>query len=102
MSAKAEERIAELRATIAAERKAVADLAAKAPALKSQIADVTSMLDLVEGGCLDPKVLGYPPRDEAAWKYWLDSTAALLAPAVARRKYFEDLVAKMGPDIKTF
>jgi hypothetical protein len=102
MNAKAEERIATMRATIAAERKAVADLASKADALKPQLSDVTSMLDLVEHGCLDPKVLAHPPRNDSQWKYLLDSAAALLAPAVARREYVADLFAKFGPDIKIF
>jgi hypothetical protein len=101
MNAKANERIEKVRATIQKERQAVADLSSKAPDLKPQLLDVTSALDLVEGGCLSPKIL-QEPRTDQQWTWWLNSTSALLDAAIRQREYISALSVKFGPDVKTF
>ena len=99
MNEDVEKRIADIHGIIEREREALADLFHKSSALKPQLRDITAMINLVEGGCLDPEILA-EPRTAAQWKYWLDSAMALLDPAIKQREYLAELFVKFGPDIK--
>jgi hypothetical protein len=99
----ADKRIAAIREKVSGGRAQLSELNKQVGAdLKKQMKPASHYLDDVEGFFLAPEVLRHRPRSESEWARWLGNAEAVLRRAVVHRKSIEGLIAKYGPDARTF
>jgi hypothetical protein len=93
-----QQRVTKIQDVLRKERAAV-DKLSDVKALKPMLAEVSLLLDLVEGGFLSKEDLS---RQRAAneWSYWLGGAEKFLEIAIRQRKFVAGLVAKHGSDLR--
>ena len=96
-------RIEAIRTAVQQERKRIGNLESKLkdPNLMGLTKRTSSLLTDIELFFLDTKIIN-EPRSAAALSSWLGNAEGVLQFAIDQRKYLEDVLAKYGPDVRSF